>query len=124
VELRRSHPVKLCLRAAAIRDQQRGHRVPTVAFQISRCAVIARDDQHVGVHRRDPRHDGVQFLGPLDLGVEVPVFPGAVGVLEVDEEKVVRVPILLEHFHLFCSSDWACPTISMPTNRASPLYIG
>ena len=86
--------------AAILRHQQRRHRVPTVAGQHARRAVVAGADQHVGLEGHDPRDAAVNFLGPLHLGVEVAVFARAVGVFEVDEEEVVVVPILFEHLHL------------------------
>ena len=67
--------------------------------------------------------DRVELLDPLHLLVEVAVLAGAVGVLEVDEEEVVVVPMLFEHVDLFVQR-LGLPTISMPTSWASPLYIG
>ena len=80
--------------AAAVAHQQRRHRVPTVALQHAGRAVVAGDDQHGRLERRDPRHGGVELFDPLHLGVEVAVFARAVGVLEVDEEEVVLRPVL------------------------------
>ena len=86
--------------AADVRYEQRRHRVPTVAFQFGRRAVIAGHDQHRRIQCGDARNCGVEFFDPFHLGREVAVFAGAVGVFEVDEEEIVLAPILLEHVDL------------------------
>jgi hypothetical protein len=86
--------------AAVLRPQQRRHGVPAVAGEHARRAVVAGGDEDVGLEGHDLRHGGVEFLGPLHLRIEVAVFAGAVGVLEVDEEEVVLVPVLFENLHL------------------------
>ena len=86
--------------AAVVGHQQRRHGMPTVAREHAGRAVVAGDDEHVGLQGHDPRHAGVELFGAFHLGVEVAVLAGAVGVLEVDEEEVVLRPVLFEHVHL------------------------
>src|SRR5262245_9256281 len=73
---------------AAARDEQRRYAMPTMAPQEAGRAVVAGDDQHVGVEGSDAWHGTVQLFDPLHFGREVAIFAGAVGVLEVDEEEV------------------------------------
>ena len=71
-----------------------------MTLQHRRCAMISGTDKDVGPQRHNRRHTLVELLGPLDFGREVAIFAGGVGVLKVDEEKVVLVPVLLQYFHL------------------------
>ena len=93
-------------------------------FRAARRAVVAGDDQHVRLQSFDPRDDRVEFLDPLHLRFEVAVLAGAVGVLEMQEEEVVVLPVLRPASSACSVSVWALPTSVMPTSRASPLYIG
>ncbi len=74
--------------------KQRRHRMPTVALQEARRAVVAGDDEHRRVERGDRGHGRVELFDAFHLGVEVAVLAGAVGVFEVDEEEIVAVPVL------------------------------
>ena len=62
--------------------------------------MVTRHDQHLGAQGFNGGQDRIQFLGALNFCVEVPVFASAIGVFEMDEEKVVLVPILLKYLHL------------------------
>jgi hypothetical protein len=61
--------------------------------------VVAGDDQDVGPPATTADL-GVQPLEGRDLGREVAVLAGLVGVLVVEEEEVVGVPVGGERLHL------------------------
>src|SRR5262245_8759173 len=62
--------------------------------------VIATDDDHVGAERANLGNERVEALERRHLRVEVAVLAGFVGVLVMDEEVVVTVPVLAERGHL------------------------
>src|SRR5262249_50808801 len=81
---------------ATVGREQHRDRVPTVRAELAGSAVIAGDDEHVGIEGRDPRDGRVELFDFVDLGGEVAVFAGRVGVFEVYEEKIEILPGLLE----------------------------
>src|SRR5213593_1865320 len=89
-----------CVGAAVPAPDQEGDRLPAVAGQNRRSRVIAGDDQDVRPEGADVRDRPVQPLERLDLRVEVSVLARLVGVLVVNEEEVVRVPVLAERREL------------------------
>ena len=86
--------------AAILGGEDCRHGVPTVALEHAGRAVVAGDDEYVGVERVDARDGGVELFGAFHLCGEVAVFAGAVGVFEVNEEEVVLLPVLFEQRHL------------------------
>ena len=68
--------------------------MPRVALHRGGRGVIAGDGKHVRLARQKNRERVVEILDRLDLGVEVAVFTGLVGVLVVDEEVVVVLVFL------------------------------
>ena len=81
-------------RPAAVGREQRRHRVPAVALELARRAVVAGHDQHVGRRaRRSPAISASSSSIISTLRGEVAVLAGAVGVLVVQEEEVVVVPV-------------------------------
>lgn len=68
--------------------------------------MVAGDDQDVRAEFLDTRQARVKFLGFLNLGGEVTVFSRAIGVLVMNEEEIVFIPVLGEQVHLFGESLW------------------
>ena len=71
-----------------------------MAAQLAWRAVIAGDDEHARVQLPDLGNLDVEPFDHFDLRGKVPVFAGAVGVLVMNEKKVVPVPHLAERGHL------------------------
>ena len=89
--------------ARKIRDDHRRNRVEGVRRHLSGRAVVAGNDEAIvfAEERFDRRHDLVELFDHLALLFEVSVFAAAVGVLEVQEEEVVLIPILFKDFDFF-----------------------
>ena len=62
--------------------------------------VVAADHQHIRLQRNEAGQELVTRLESLDLALEVTVLACGVGVLKVDEEKVVVVPRLAQRVDL------------------------
>ena len=63
-----------------------------MGLQGRRCGVVAGDDEHIRLERRQNRQGGIHFLDDLDLGIEVAVLAATVSVLDVAEHEIVVVP--------------------------------
>jgi hypothetical protein len=62
--------------------------------------VVARDHEDVGAEVPEAGHELVELLQRFDLGVEVTVLAGGVGLFEVIEDEVELVPTLAHGFQL------------------------
>ena len=74
--------------------------MPRVTLKIARRAVVTRNNQNFRLQCRNLGHDRIEFFDASDLFREVTIFTRAIGVLEVDEEEIVRVPILFQDIDL------------------------
>src|SRR3989442_13174457 len=86
--------------AAIAAPDQHWHRLPAVSGQHRWGGVVSGDDHDVGLERADLRDRAVQALERPDLRVEVAVLARLVRILVVQEEKVVRGPVLAERRQL------------------------
>ncbi len=82
----------MLIRAAAIGNQQRRYGMPTMGTEECGCTVISSHNQDIRRQSFDPWHHGIQLLNSPDLAVKITIFAGAVGVFEVDKERVLVVP--------------------------------
>src|SRR5882724_7830778 len=76
------------VRPAGAREQHNRDGMPAVALELAWRAVVAGDDEHIGVQLADVRDFDVELFDHLDLAVEIAVLASAVSVLVVQEEEV------------------------------------
>jgi len=62
--------------------------------------VVSGHDHHVGSLRENLGDETVEAFQGLHLGVEIPVLARLVGVLVVEKEEIVGVPVLAQRRHL------------------------
>ena len=70
--------------------------MPTVAAQITGSAMVASDQQYIRLQGIDVGNDGIKFFDTLSFAFKITVFASAIGVLEVNKEKVVFIPVFPE----------------------------
>ena len=103
--------------------EEEGHGVPAVAAHDGGGRVVAGHEDDVGARVDEIGDDDVRFLDGGYLAVEVAVFSGLVGRLEVEEEEIV-----LGEPRLQGVDERGAPAgtvrASMPTRRATPRYMG
>ena len=71
-----------------------------MALQVTRRTMIASNNEHCWVELFNAWQNPVELFDLLYLFGKVTIFARAVGVLEVDEEEIVVLPVLLESVDL------------------------
>lgn len=68
------------------------NRMPGVALEFARGAVVTCDQEHIGLEGADFGDGPIKLFDHFDLAGEVAILAGGVGVLEVEEKEVIVVP--------------------------------
>jgi hypothetical protein len=87
--------------AGRISGKQHRDGVPGMAFELGRSGMVAGDQQNIRFEGQQRRQGLIDRLNDMHtLGVFT-IFTIAVGLFDVDEEKVVFIPVLANDFELF-----------------------